>query len=45
MKKQKTVMRHVRLAGMGKALAGGELCFAGEERYRLRAGETLSDLM
>ncbi len=45
MKKQKTVMRHVRLAGMGKALAGGELCFAGEKRYRLRAGETFSDLM
>ena len=36
--------RYVKLAGMGRALAGGRLNFGGETRYRLRAGETLLDL-
>lgn len=38
------ISRHVKLAGMGRALAGGETVFAGETRYRLKAGETLLDL-
>ena len=38
------ISRHVKLAGMGRALADGETVFAGETRYRLKAGETLLDL-
>ena len=38
------ISRCVKLAGMGRALAGGEVNFDGETRYRLRPGETLLDL-
>lgn len=38
------IKRKVKLAGMGRALAGNELTFGGETRYRLRSGETLLDL-
>ncbi|MCI9338527.1 MAG: 3-oxoacyl-ACP synthase [Lachnospiraceae bacterium] len=38
------IYRHVKLAGMGRALAGGEMVFGGETRYRLKDGETLLDL-
>ena len=42
--KNKQNQRKVRLAGMGKALAGRQLCFDGHTRYRLAPGETLLDL-
>ncbi len=36
--------RQVKLAGMGRALAGSQVHFCGGTRYRLRPGETLLDL-
>ncbi len=36
--------RRVKIAGMGRALAGERLEFDGQTRYRLQAGETLLDL-
>jgi len=38
------IKRKVKLAGMGRALAGNAITFGGETRYRLRPGETLLDL-
>lgn len=38
------IKRQVKLAGMGRALAGGKISFGGETRYRLRTGETVLDL-
>ena len=38
------IKRKVKLAGMGRALAGNVLTFGGETRYRLLPGETLLDL-
>lgn len=38
------IKRRVKLAGMGRAIAGGKVVFGGETRYRLTAGETLLDL-
>ena len=38
------IKRKVKLAGMGRALAGKVLTFGEETRYRLRSGETLLDL-
>ncbi|MDE6168394.1 MAG: 3-oxoacyl-ACP synthase [Acetatifactor sp.] len=42
--KNKQNERKVRLAGMGKALAGRQVCFDDQIRYRLAPGETLLDL-
>lgn len=38
------IKRRVKLAGMGRAIAGGKVVFGRETRYRLTAGETLLDL-
>ena len=42
--KNRQNQRNVKLAGMGRALAGTQLCFDGHTRYRLAPGETLLDL-
>nr|WP_297863865.1 3-oxoacyl-[acyl-carrier-protein] synthase III C-terminal domain-containing protein [uncultured Acetatifactor sp.] len=41
---KRQIGRHVKLAGMGRALAGNVMNFDGGTRYRLRTGETLLDL-
>lgn len=43
-KNKKQAVRHVKIAGMGRALPGRKLTFNGQTRYRLQQGESLIDL-
>ncbi len=44
MVRKETLCRQVKIAGMGRALAGKEIRFGSQIRYRLQPGQTLLDL-